>query len=116
MIFFSQKNSPGTKTNWEETMKAHLTFYHGTEGKPVACEVCATEFASENRLRVHRLNHEIYYCSECRLEILGRNPHKAHMIKVHGSGLVCPVCSRIFFAKKELEVHKKQAHTKAYKT
>ena len=81
-----------------------------------ACEVCSAEFASENRLRVHRLNHEAYYCPDCRMEILGRNPYRAHMMKVHGKVLSCPVCSRTFFAKKELEVHKKQAHTTAYKS
>ena len=101
----------------KDALSHHIKFAHGT-GDAVHCEICGQGYKSENNLRVHRLNHELHFCEVCNVEILGRNPYKSHMMKEHGAGLKCDVrsCKRVFYAKKELEIHKKQAHTNSWKT
>jgi len=104
----------GDNDHGKKGLQNHMAFNHGT-GKEVCCEICRNPFKNENRLRVHRLNHELYYCQICNIEILGRNSHKSHVMKKHGSGLHCDACDRVFLKKKELDVHKKHVHATSWK-
>ena len=73
-------------TSTQQGLQNHIAFNHGSLGLEMQCDLCLKNFKTPNHLRVHRLNHESYFCAFCSIEILGRNTHKAHMLKIHGSG------------------------------
>ena len=100
-----------------ETMVNHVAFNHGTSSnsRPEVCDLCGKGFKTPNHMRVHRLNHELYYCQICKVEILGRNANKAHLMKLHNSGFECDICQRKFLATKELNAHIKQAHSDSWR-
>ena len=75
----------GVITSTEQGLQNHIAFNHGFSGMEMACDLCLKPFKTPNHLRVHRLNHESYFCPLCNIEILGRNTHKSHVLKVHGT-------------------------------
>ena len=59
-------------------LENHLREMHTTDGSAkVSCEVCSTSFQNLNRLRAHRLSHEVYFCQLCDKEVVGRNVFRA---------------------------------------
>ena len=99
-----------------KTLDNHITYNHGNPGQEEACDLCDKTFKAINYLRIHRFSHECYFCSICNIEIMGRNPHKSHNMKVHKAGFRCDQCSKKFYTKKELEVHKHEEHSQIWKT
>jgi len=98
-------------------MEKHIEEYHGSSDlRQQICDLCFHQFKSANNLRIHRFNHENYFCSACCIEIKGRNAHKAHMMKEHAVGFPCNMCDKVIYTEKELEAHKKEAHSRVWKT
>ena len=103
-------------TTSSKALENHVTFNHGNPGEEIACDLCDKTFKAPNYLRIHRFNHECYFCSFCNIEIKGRNAHKSHNMKVHKAGFECDQCSKMIYTEKELEVHKKEEHSKIWST
>ena len=99
-----------------KSLENHITFNHGNPGQEEACDLCDKTFKATNYLRIHRFNHECYFCDICNIEIRGRNSHKSHKMKVHKAGFECDQCSKKIYTEKELEVHKKEEHSQIWKT
>ena len=98
------------------SLQNHINTVHGIPGHEEMCDLCNKSFKSINHLRIHRFNHECYFCIACCLEIKGRNAHITHNMKVHNVGFSCDVCDKKFYTERELEVHLKVSHTEVWKS
>ena len=114
--FFTCPHCPYFKKN-KATVDRHVLTIHGSadQRRDQKCDLCSKSFKSPYHLSVHRFNHELRYCEVCNIEILGRIPHKNHMMKKHSMGFDCRVCGKKIFTERELETHHRKEHDSVWK-
>ena len=102
-------------TPLQKALDNHISYHHGEPGQEKICDLCYKKFRSENHLRIHRFNHERYFCKPCGMEIHGRNTNKSHNMKFHNAGFECDICGKNLYTEKELEVHFNETHSSVWK-
>ena len=94
----------------EQHLKDHVAYMHGTGKESFTCDLCPRNFKCPNHLRIHKFSHELYYCTDCRIEILTRNKYNNHMKRMHDAGFNCDICGKHIMTQKELNIHIKKQH------
>ncbi len=93
----------GTRTQ----VRTHAQTNHRSH----VCHVCGKTTPTRAALSVHMLDHRVYKCAACAIQITGRHRYARHVATQHTGSWPCETCGAVFKAKQYLTKHCAVMHT-----